>query len=41
MLFIYDYFMHNRLYCDMEYYRVTKIKAFIKLENIKHVLDIV
>jgi len=38
MLFIYDYFMHTRLYCDMKFYRVTKIKPFI--ENIKHLLDI-
>ena len=28
MIFIYDYFMHNRLYSDMKFYRVTKIKPF-------------
>ena len=35
MLFIYDYFMHNRLYCDMKFYRVTKIKPFIKIRKYK------
>lgn len=35
MLFIYDYFMHNRLYCDMKFYRVTKIKSFIKIRKYK------
>ena len=35
MLFIYDYFMHNRLYCDMKFYRVTKIKPFIVIRKYK------
>lgn len=35
MLFIYDYFMHNRLYCDMKFYRVTKIKQFIDIRKYK------
>ena len=35
MLFIYDYFMHNRLYCDMKFYRVTKIKSFIEIRKYK------
>jgi hypothetical protein len=35
MLFIYDYFMHNRLYCDMKYYRVTKIKLFVEIRKYK------
>lgn len=35
MLFIYDYFMHNRLYCDMKFYRVTKIKSFINIRKYK------
>jgi hypothetical protein len=35
MLFIYDYFMHNRLYCDMKFYRVTKIKYFITIRKYK------
>ena len=35
MLFIYDYFMHSRLYCDMKFYRVTKIKPFIEIRKYK------
>lgn len=35
MLFIYDYFMRNRLYCDMKFYRVTKIKRFIEIRKYK------
>lgn len=35
MLFIYDYFMHNRLYCDMKFYRVTLIKSFIDIRKYK------
>src|SRR6266702_1665827 len=35
MLFIYDYFMHNRLYCDMKFYRFTKIKPFIEIRKYK------
>lgn len=35
MLSIYDYFMHNRLYCDIKFYRVTKIKAFIEIRKYK------
>lgn len=35
MPFIYDYFMHNRLYCDMKFYRVTKIKSFIEIRKYK------
>ena len=35
MLFIYDYFMNNRLYCDMKFYRVTKIKPFIEIRKYK------
>ena len=35
MLFIYDYFMHNRLYCNMKFYRVTKIKPFIEIRKYK------
>jgi hypothetical protein len=36
MLFIYDYFMKNRLYCDMKFYRVTKIKPFIEIRKYKN-----
>ena len=35
MLFIYDYFMVNKLYCDMKFYRVTKIKPFIEIRKYK------
>lgn len=35
MLFIYDYFMHNRLYCNMKFYRVTQIKGFIDIIKYK------
>lgn len=35
MLFIYDYFMRNRLYSDMKYYRVSKIKSFIQIRKYK------
>ena len=35
MLFMYDYFMRNRLYCDMKFYRVTQIKAFIEIRKYK------
>lgn len=35
MLFIYDYFMKNRLYCDIKFYRVTKIKPFIEIRKYK------
>ena len=35
MLFIYDYFMHNRLYCDIKFYRVTKINPFIAIRKYK------
>jgi hypothetical protein len=35
MIFIYDYFMHNRLYCDIKFYRVSKIKPFIEIRKYK------
>lgn len=35
MLFIYDYFMRNRLYSDMKYYRVSKIKSFMQIRKYK------
>ena len=35
MLFIYDYFMHNRLYSNMKFYRVTQIKGFIDIRKYK------
>lgn len=33
MLFIYDYFIHNRLYCDMKFYRITKIMPFMEIRK--------
>lgn len=36
ILFIYDYFMHNRLYCDMKFYRVSKIKPFMEIRKYKN-----
>lgn len=33
MIPLYDYFMENRLYCDMKFYRVSKIKEFIKIRH--------
>lgn len=35
MLFIYDYFMHNRLYSDIKFYRVSKIKPFVEIRGYK------
>lgn len=35
MLFIYNYFMQNRLYSDMKFYRVSKIKSFIEIRKYK------
>lgn len=36
MLFIYDYFMKNRLYYDIKFYRITKIKPFIEIRKYKY-----
>jgi hypothetical protein len=36
MLFIYDYFMHNRLYCNIKFFRVTQIKGFIGIRKYKN-----
>lgn len=33
MLFVYEYFMKNRLYSDMKFYRVSKIKPFLALRH--------
>jgi hypothetical protein len=35
MSYIYDYFMHNRLYCNMKFYRVSKIRNFIEIRKYK------
>lgn len=31
MTFLYEYFMKNRLYCDMKFYRISKIKRFLEI----------
>ena len=36
MVFIYDYFMKNRLFSDFKFYRVSKIKEFILIGNYKN-----
>lgn len=33
MIFLYDYFMINKLYCDFKFYRISKIKEFIKIRS--------
>jgi len=35
MVFLYDYFMKNRLFCDMKFYRISKIKGFIEIRKFK------
>ena len=35
MIPIYEYFMANRLYADMKFYRVSKIKPFIEIRKYK------
>lgn len=35
MLYIYDYFMKNRLYSNIKFYRVSKIKSFIDIRKYK------
>jgi hypothetical protein len=36
MVFLYDYFMRNRLYSDFKFYRVSKIKSFIEIRDYKN-----
>jgi len=36
MLFLYHFFMKNRLYSDFKFYRVTKIKEFLIIRNFKN-----
>ena len=36
MVFLYDYFMKNRLYSDFKFYRVSKIKGFILIRSYKN-----
>jgi hypothetical protein len=37
MVYLYDYFMKNRLYSDFKFYRVSKIKEFIVIRDYKNV----
>lgn len=36
MIFLYDYFMKNRLYSDFKFYRISKIKYFIEIRSYKN-----
>ena len=36
MVYLYDYFLKNRLYSDFKFYRVTKIKNFIEIRDYKN-----
>jgi hypothetical protein len=36
MVFLYEYFMKNRLYSDFKFYRVSKIKEFILVREFKN-----
>lgn len=36
MVFLYQYFMRNRLYSDFKFYRVSKIKQFIVIRDFKN-----
>ena len=36
MVFLYYYFMKNRLYSDFKFYRVTQIKKFIEIRDYKN-----
>jgi hypothetical protein len=36
MIYLYDYFMKNRLYSDFKFYRVSKIKPFIAIRDYKN-----
>lgn len=33
MIHLYEFFMKNRLYCDMKFYRVSKIKRFLEIRH--------
>jgi hypothetical protein len=33
MIHVYEYFMINRLYCDIKFYRVSKIKPFLDIRK--------
>lgn len=33
MIHVYEYFMINRLYCDIKFYRISKIKLFLEIRK--------
>jgi hypothetical protein len=33
VFFLYEYFMRHRLYCDMKFYRISKIKRFLDIRK--------
>lgn len=36
MVYLYDYFLKNRLYSDYKFYRITKIKSFLEIRDYKN-----
>lgn len=36
MILLYDYFMKNRLFCDLKFYRISKIPYFIQIRKFKN-----
>jgi hypothetical protein len=36
MIYLYEFFMKNRLYSDFKFYRISKIKSFLLLRNYKN-----
>lgn len=36
MLYVYNYFMINRLYCNIKFYRISKIKPFLEIRKYKN-----
>ena len=36
MVYLYDYFMKNRLYSDFKFYRVTQIKPFMEIRHFQN-----
>lgn len=33
MIYLYEFFMRNRLYCDLKFYRISKIKHFLEIRH--------
>lgn len=36
MIYLYDYFMTNRLYSDIKFYRISKIKRFLEIRHYRN-----